>query len=247
MLTIQPNFRNTAFRGETALIDKKTYEEKQKYYTQQKREFEEIINDEHVPEPMKKGAKVFKVASEGILEGWAVAWGASKGANMMKSGMVKASASQSAKWIKNILKPVGKALVKLGENISKFASENIDKLAKSEFVQKLDGNKFGHYVVEGCKRLGKLLKSANEGIKNLWTKTVGKGDGSTYDKAANAVSKTLGVGAGLGGAYNAARNPNKTEQKVNNDDDNYSYDDEVDEINDSYDDDDDLDDVEDED
>lgn len=245
MLTIQPNFRNTSFRGESALIDKATYEEKQRYYTQQKREFEEIINDEHIPETMKKGAKVFKVASEGILEGWAVAWGASKGADMMKTGMVKASASRTAKWAKNILKPVGKMLVKAGENISKFVSENIDKLAKSEFVQKLDGNKFGHYIVEAFKGLGKLLKYANEGLKNLWTKVAGKSDGSTYDKAANAVSKTLGVGAGLGGAYNAARAPKKAEQKSVNDDENYSYKDEVDEINDGYDDD--LDNVEDED
>ena len=80
MLTIQPNFtRNTAFRGEKAFVDQETYEAKKKYYKDKQREFNEILDDENIPEGMKKGAKVCKVASEGILEGWAVAWGASKG------------------------------------------------------------------------------------------------------------------------------------------------------------------------
>lgn len=227
MLTIQPNFtRNTAFRGEKNLVDQETYEAKKKYYQDKQREFNEILDDENIPEGMKKGAKVCKVASEGILEGWAVAWGASKGASMLKSPKVMKFFTKAGKLITPAFEAIGKGFKALG----KFASEKIDVLAKSKFVEKMDANKIGHVVVEGTKKLANGIKYLYNTTKDLFLKYTGKWSGDTYDKVAGATSKTLGVGAGIGGAYTAARGGDKPKDSVDN------YEDEADYLNNQYDD-----------
>ena len=206
MLTIQPNFtRNTAFKGEKTLVDQETYEAKKKYYQDKQREFNEILDDENIPEGMKKGAKICKVASEGILEGWAVAWGASKGASMLKSPKVMKFFTKLTKMAKPVVAAIGKGFKAIGN----FAAEKVDVLAKSKFVEKMDANKFGHAVIEGVKKLSKGVKYICGTAKDLFLKYTGKLSGDTYDKVAGATSKTLGVGAGLGGAYTAARGGDK--------------------------------------
>lgn len=228
MLTIQPNFtRNTAFRAEKNLVDQETYEEKKRYYKDKQREFNEILDDENIPEGMKKGAKICKVASEGILEGWAVAWGASKGASMLKSPKVVKFFIKIGK----LAKPVEEALGKVFKKVGKFSSEKIDALAKSKFVEKMDENKVGHVVVVGVKKLYNGIKSLCNNTKDLFVKYTGKVSGDTYDKVAGAASKTLGVGAGIGGAYTAARGGDKSDTSSVDD-----YADEADYLNDQYDD-----------
>lgn len=229
MLTIQPNFtRNTAFRGEKAFVDQETYEAKKKYYKDKQREFNEILDDENIPEGMKKGAKVCKVASEGILEGWAVAWGASKGASMLKSPKVMKFFTKIGK----LAKPLAEGLGKVFNKIGKFASEQVDILSKSKFVEKMNANKVGHVIVEGVKKLSNGVKYICNTTKDLFLKYTGKLTGDTYDKVTGAASKTLGVGAGIGGAYTAARGCSKPEGSADVDD----YENEADFLNDQYDD-----------
>ena len=97
MLTIQPkitqysqqrnqiSFKNTEAIG---IPDDSFYRDKQNYYENQIREFDELIEDEHTPNAFKKVLKGFRVVSEGLLEGCAVAWGASKGAKVIKSAPI---------------------------------------------------------------------------------------------------------------------------------------------------------------
>lgn len=206
MLTIQPNFtRNTAFKGEKNLVDQETYEQKKKYYQDKQREFNEILDDENIPEGMKKGAKICKVASEGILEGWAVAWGASKGASMLKSPKVMKFFTKIGKLITPVFEAIGKGF----KSLNKFASGKIDTLAKSKFVEKMDENKVGHVVIEGIKKLSNGIKYVCDNTKDLFLKYTDKLNGDTYDKVAGATSKSLGVAAGIGGAYTAARGGDK--------------------------------------
>ena len=98
MLTIQPKFthysntRQIAFRGEAPSNEDKIYEEKQKHYAKQVEELDKLIQDKHTNNTLKKVLKGSKVVSEGLLEGWAVAWGAHKGAKIVKpSILVKGS------------------------------------------------------------------------------------------------------------------------------------------------------------
>ena len=68
--------------------------------------------------------------------------------------------------------------------------------------------------------------------KDLFLKYTGKLTGDTYDKVTGAASKTLGVGAGIGGAYTAARGCSKPEESADVDD----YENEADFLNNQYDD-----------
>ena len=90
MLTIQPNVVNYSnrkpvhFRGgedgaSGSILDSEItedlYNQKSNFYKSQIREFDKSINDEHTPDFMKKVLKTFRIISEALLEGWAVAWG----------------------------------------------------------------------------------------------------------------------------------------------------------------------------
>ena len=134
--------------------------------------------------------------------------------------------------IGNLAKPLAEGLGKVFNKIGKFASEKVDILSKSKFVEKMNANKVGHVIVEGVKKLSNGVKYICNTTKDLFLKYTGKLSGDTYDKVAGATSKTLGVAAGLGGAYTAARGGDKADsgRSVND------YADEADYINDQYDD-----------
>ena len=217
MLTIQPRFtqqasRTVQFRGNEEYLNEETYNQKKSYYQRQKEGFEEILNDENVPAEMKKGAKVFKIASEGILEGWAVTWAATKGGNILKSSFIKAANSKFAKWAAEMLSPVGKGLKTSAQKLMESLSNKTTNIKQSKFVNKLLENlnktKAGQFVLNAAKTVGKGLKTALTFVKNLGQKIISPLKDLTYDKAAKATARTLGVGSGLAGAYSAARTPN---------------------------------------
>ena len=222
MLTIQPKFTQSVsnsvvtFRGDDDSLNEARYSKKRSYYQRQKEEFEEILNDQYVPEGMKKGAKVFKIASEGILEGWAVTWAATKGGKYLKSAFVKLANSKLAKGLKDILKPLNKGLKEVGKNFTKSASKNIDNIKQSSFItnmaknltkleENLNKTGAGRAVVKTVKAIGKGLKATGRLIKKFAQKIAQPFKKMTYDKAAKATASTLGVGSGIAGAYSAAR------------------------------------------
>lgn len=234
MLTVQPKFTNqssykTSFKGDSDFINESKYNEKKSYYENQKSEFDKIINDEYVPEGMKKGAKVFKIASEGILEGWAVTWAATKGGKFLKSGYLKAANSKFVKWATEMLKPLGKGLKKSSKNIKTSLLNGLEKIKTSKPVTKttsflnkaeetLNKTKLGQVVVATIKGIGKALKTVGKAISSIAHKIAEPFKKVTYDKAAKATASTLGVGSGIAGAYSAARKETKaTDADLNKD------------------------------
>ena len=228
MLTIQPKVaqypqRNISFRN-SDVYDEDFYKEKTKYYENQTKEFDELIGDQKTPNSFKKVLKGFKVVSEGLLEGWAVAWGASKGAKVIKSAFVKGASSKAAKNAQEIVGPAIEGAKKTGGKLLGVIGEWFEKIKASKFIQniseqfsklteKLNNNKYGKYVVQGFEYVGKFFKWIGSAISKGYNKVAtalksAKGE-EVYDKATNVVSKTLGVGAGAAGAYNAATNADK--------------------------------------
>ena len=69
-------------------------------------------------------------------------------------------------------------------------------------------NKVGKYIVQGFELVGKAIKwiggKIATGFSFLKGKVKDMNGSEVYDKAANITSKTLGAGAGVAGAYNAA-------------------------------------------
>lgn len=239
MLTIQPKFtqysqqqrNNIAFKSaEMAGIPEDSfYEDKTRYYKDQIREFDTLIEDEHTPNAFKKVLKGFRVVSEGLLEGCAVAWGASKGAKVIKSAAVKGATSDFTKRAINIMNPIiegfkttgGKIWKAIGEKFtsfktSKFATDVAEKFTK--FVGKMRDNKVGKYIVKGFELVGSAFKWVGKNLVKAYEAVASKAkamNGSeAYDKAANIASKTLGAGAGVAGAYNAATRADERAENI---------------------------------
>lgn len=246
MLTVQPKFTNqssykTAFRGDNNFITEDKYNEKKDYYENQKLEFDKIINDEYVPESMKKGAKAFKVISEGVLEGWAVAWGATTGGKFLKSGFTKLINSKSAKWAEKMFSPISQGIKKSSKNFktsftkgveniktSKFVTNVSAKLAKAE--ESLNKTTLGKALVTGIKYIGKAFETVGKFISKIGSKIKDFANKMTYEKASKATASTLGVGSGVAGAYSAAREEVKKAKNENDEKNDFSS--EVEDYND---------------
>lgn len=233
MLSVQPvsvatsqkvrnvNFGNrSSFTVETP--DDENYNKKTKFYEKQKNEFENIINDEEAPEILKKMGRFFKVVSEALFNGWLVAWGASKGAKFVKSSVASGLNSKAAENLKTFAKPLGEkfttlsgavagGIASVGERIKATnVYTNISKKL-TNLAEKLDGDKYGQYVMAGLRFVGSGVKSVLKLIAKPFEKLAEKVKGAefdkAYDKAAKFTSTTLGVGAGAASAYDEAVHP----------------------------------------
>lgn len=230
MLTIQPKItqyaqqrNNVSFKGSEAvgIPDDSFYRDKQDYYENQIREFDTLIEDKHTPDSFKKVLKGFRVVSEGLLEGCAVAWGASKGAKVIKSAAVKGASSDFVKGTRKVFAPMVEGFKTTGSKIWKAIGEKITNIKTSKFmtgisekfskfVENMNNNKVGKFIVSTFENIGKAFKWVGKQIANGYNFVKGKIKGmngsEVYDKTANITSKTLGAGAGVAGAYNAATN-----------------------------------------
>ena len=227
MLTIQPNITNQTIRKQPAFKaeqnrDDSFYESKTNYYEGQKKDFEDLSNDIKTPKALKKIAKTFAVISTMLLEGWAVAWGATKGAKFVKSSVASGLDTEFVKGSKEVLKPIYKGFVQAGNKIAEFAKAasarikgtkiytNLsEKLAK--VVEKMENNKFGKVVLTVLRTIGKGAKKVADFIAKPFKTAANKiketSFDTAYDNATKTVSTTLGVGAGAASGYNEIVHP----------------------------------------
>ncbi len=214
MLSIQPNFTiqkksfKPVFRGEKeheSFWTEDRYNEEKDFYEKQIDGFNDILNEEYMPNSLKKAAKVLRIISEGILEGWAVAWGAKKGLNFMKNTTTRTLNSKNYARAKEILSPAKEGLVKVGNNLKEFGAEKLKALSEKEFVQKMtnpiknffENKEFGKYIA-------KQYNSLKEGLGTFKGKIKEQINKITFEKATNITAATLGVGSGTMGAINSA-------------------------------------------
>lgn len=230
MLTIQPNITHSSklravpFKGDnsanvySAEQEDALFKDKVEFYEKQIEELDSSLKDQKTPEPLKKIIKGFKIVSEGLLEGWAVAWGASKGSRVVKSSVVKSIKKEGSKVAQEVLTP-------FGEKIKTFSSKFFGVIAKgaehikntsfatkisegfSKVVNNMRENKVGKYIVEGFEYIGNFI--SNKLIKPL----KGVKASEMYDKTAKVTSTTLGVGAGAAGVYNATGRPEQVKKE----------------------------------
>ena len=217
MLTIQPKITSysrpvVSFKG-----DEDFYKSKVDYYTQQYKDFDEMAQDPNSPKGLRKVMKGFAVVAEALLEGWAVAWGASKGAKVLRTPIKNFVNGKFVKHIKDIVRPLTNGVKDSASTITEKITKTADQIKTSKFAEKLTNivnkmkeNKVGRYVVKAFEYVGKAFKYVGNLVKNGANKVTeyfkGKTAGQLYDKGARAASVTMGVGAGAAGAYNAATN-----------------------------------------
>ena len=208
MLTIQPNLadrsvRQVTFRADAG-SDNRLYEEKTHYYEKQVKDFEDALENKDTPETLKKIIKVFKVVSEALLEGWAVAWGAKKGSDVIKSPIMK---GVNSKYVKG----AGKVFKNIGEGLGSVASVVANAYRNVKASKFMTENSLGKVIAKGldyaesaAKYVGKTLSGIFGPVKEAKFENI-------YDKVTNITSKTFGVGAGAAGAYNAATGADKAD------------------------------------
>lgn len=234
MLTIQPNFttkyvqKPTAFKGHEGAYDltEDLYNEKSDFYKKQIKDLDEVIENDKTPSTLKKFAKGAKVVSEAVLEGWAVAWGAKKGANILKGTAAKGLNSKFAKNIQDFAtkaqdfiktKGIGTKLhTAIVKGIEKFKTSKIGQNIINTFNRFAD-TKVGGAIIKGFKVIGNAFKTAYGFVAKQFSKVKtamsGKSFDEVYEKTSKAAATTLGVGAGTTSAYTSVRKPEENVAK----------------------------------
>lgn len=209
MLAIQPitlnSTKNASFKG--IYDSQESYEKERRYFENQGREFDGIINDNNIPEGMKKPFKLARIITNGIVDGLAVGWAVMAGANSCK----KAAGSKYAKNISSAVKPIAEGFVKTLKNFGGMITEVFQKIKDNKYAQKVSAlydkfanSKYGKPVIEFTK------KSANVVVEFAKT-IINAVKGVTYDKASKTAAGVLGGGSGVAGAYATAREENPVE------------------------------------
>ena len=231
MLTVQPKFTNYSnntidFRAKEieidAIKDKKRddfFQEKVDYYKDQAKEFDKMSKDTNTPTTFRKAMKALRIVSEALLEGWAVAWGASKASKMLKSSAMKSFNSNFGKQVSKTFTSIGGGIKSSAKKFSNLIKNGIKSIDESEFVNSMRKNSVGKYVVKAFEYISEAFKFVGsmiaQGAKKVTKPFKEKPSGEIYDKITKGVSATCGVGAGVASAYSSTI-PEDKKNRINN-------------------------------
>ena len=183
MLAIQPvsvnrNYQSSSFKGSW---DKQDVDNEIGFIEGQVSEMNELINDQYVPNSVKKPFKFFRVIANAAIDGLAVFGSAIMLGNFLKKSYGRIS---STGFISNKVKPLAKDVIK---ELKLGVKDGLNALKETERYERFVKTDYG------AKSVDKLVKLKNY-ISNLKINT---------KKIGNGVAATLGVGAGITGAYEA--------------------------------------------
>lgn len=216
MLAIQPVSTNNYNRP--AKVNFKGWEEDISQGRQTiedgQRALNEILNDQQVPDKLKKPVKFFKVLTNAALEGLAVFGSVMILGDFLKKGKgskVVLSAVEKAK-------PLGKQLVKAADELGKLSSKGIEKVKGtsigknivsklSKFFGTMKGKRILVHARKFKRQIAKILQKVLAPIKNL-----------NGDKATKGVAAVLGIGSGATGAFEATMTPEERNPEMCNND-----------------------------
>ncbi|MBP3820898.1 hypothetical protein J6G99_04555 [bacterium] len=191
MLAIQPvsvssNYKNPAFKQSWT---KQDVEDEIGFIRGQVNEINEFIDDNVVPEKIKKPFKFFRVIANAAIDGLAVF-----GSAIMLSAFVKKSYGRivSSKVVTNKINPMMK---KGSQAINENLDKAIDKLTKTDLYKKIIKTKIGKEIIGDTAVLTVKAENATKKINIDGNKITQYGAG------------VLGVGAGITGAYEATIEP----------------------------------------
>lgn len=196
MLAIQPVSMNS--RSQKVSFQKserESFEEDRAFYEQQKREIEGLLDDNRLPNGMKKFLKGANIVTDGLISGFTVACATIASATCGKNTYTKLSSNKFIKSTLEGFKPLGEYFTK-GLNILKHSA--------SKFVRKYLGEEKGQKIVDTAKKI-------IEKVSSFFKKLNPFKDTETFDKATAKTATGLGVGAGVASAY--AKTVEKAEQE----------------------------------
>ena len=163
------------------------------FWEQQKRQFDEAANDIALPQPVRKGAKIFAIVSEAAIDaiavfctGKMVIGGAQKALKSPKVQNVLTGGEHVRGAMHTVASGISNGLNNLGRRIAKTD-------AYKAVVNAFETNKFLKPVAEFSKAVAGVVSEKSAAL----SKTVGS---ITAKQVNNAVSGTIATGAGVAGA-----------------------------------------------
>lgn len=180
--------------------DKDSLDNERSFYERQRDELDNLINDDHIPEKIKKPFKFFRVLANGAIDGIAVF-----GSVMMLAGFLKkGSNSKIVNSITEAIKPMGGKVTNAAAGVMEYATNLLKKVSQTKLGKKAVNlvNKFaksykGKRVLVRLRKVlryvASKLNQVLKPIKNL-----------TGDKITKGAAAGLGIGSGLSGAYEAS-------------------------------------------
>ncbi len=230
MLGIQPNLTARVSTASVAFTSKPDEIEADKvkkdvvYYKDRADDLDEVINNDVIPEKLKKPFKYMKALAMGIFEGGIVFWAAIKGRDFIKN----LSNNKNTKSVVETLAPIKDGFKETSAKISTGLKNQFNKFKKTDLGKKLTSwyDRFTKTMVG--KKVVEFATEANDGLKSLKNKI----KGVNYDKATNITAATIATGSGVATTYVEgskvhAQDSKDSLKKSNVDDDDYynDYDD----------------------
>ncbi len=196
MLTVQPVSMNTNFQKVSfQRNDRQAFEDDREFFEQQKREIENLIDDNRLPGGMKKFLKVANVVTDALIAGFTVACATIASATCGKNTFNKLAGNKMVKSAVEGFGPMGEYASKSFKTMKHYAAD---------FVRKIFGKEKGQKIVNFAKN---VIKTVEKFFKKL---NPFKSEES-FDKATTKTAAGLGVGAGAASAY--AKAVEKSEQE----------------------------------
>lgn len=201
--------RKVSFKANDDSLD---LENERKFYEQQRKEIQGLIEDEHMPKAMKKFFKVAGIVTDGIVAGISVACATLAGASYGKKSYAKIA---SSKFMQNTMKtfePLKNSAGKGAEKLEGYAAAGADKFFETTFGKKVakiynqfKSSKIGEKIVT-------FVKKVVEKTKNFFKNLNPFKNEAAYDKASQRAATILGTGSGAASAYSTAIKPEEGEQ-----------------------------------
>lgn len=219
MLTVQPYSTSSsiakrpAFKGEW---DKATIDQERDFIERQKEALDSVLNDDYVPDKMKKPFKFFKVLYNAALDGLAVFGAVFFMKDFIKKGANSKVAQKAVSTAKPAIDASAKGLKYVGGKLYDYCAKAYKFLRNTSLGQKSAElyNKFAN--TEAGKVVIKYTKVAASKAKTLLDKAISPIKGASVDKATNGLATVLGIGSGISGAYETAmkESPVKIEEEI---------------------------------
>lgn len=218
MLTIQPaSVRNSvkpAFKG----FDENSYRQERAFYQDQVNQFDDFINDDHIPRQIKRPFKWFRTLSAAVVDGLAVAWATYTALKYGKSTYNKVASSKYADRASKKATAMKESVNKLFGEAAEFVSKKYNDFKASRLGKKITGwvdafkkSSFGSKTIEYSKKAYEWGKTFIQGILNKFKKadvakeategTQAAAEKNTFEKVSKGVSAVMGTGSGIAGAY----------------------------------------------
>lgn len=179
-----------SFKGHT----KDSIQDDIDFYKEQVEEIDQFLQEDYVPEKVKKPLKFFRMIANGAIDGLAVF-----GSTMMLSGFVRKSGARissntQVKKVQKFIQPALDLIPKGYTNLKGALLKGLDRLVKTDAYQKFLSTKIGKRIMTNVA----ILAVKSEDLATKLTKPIKE---INADKVTKGTAAFLGIGSGVTGAY----------------------------------------------